>query len=57
MFLTAIAIISKPKSLALINKILLKKSIDEELIKVSLRDAPLNPHPPPGADNIVSFRN
>jgi len=56
MFLTAIAIISKSKSLALINKILLKKSKDEDLIKVSLRDAPLIPHPPPGADTIVSSR-
>jgi len=56
MFLTAIAIISKSTSLALINKILLKKSKDEELIKVSLRDAPLIPHPPPGADTIVSSR-
>jgi lipopolysaccharide/colanic/teichoic acid biosynthesis glycosyltransferase len=57
MFLTAIAIISKSKSIELINKILLKKSTDEELIKVSLRDVPLTPHPPPGADTIVSSRN
>jgi len=56
MFLTAIAIISKSKSLALINKILLKKSKDEDLIKVSLRDAALTPHSPPGSNTIVTSR-
>jgi lipopolysaccharide/colanic/teichoic acid biosynthesis glycosyltransferase len=57
MFLTAVAIISKSKSLKYINKILVKYSANEQLISVSLRDRPLAPHPPPGSDIIVSSRD
>ena len=56
-FLTAIAIISKSKSIKSINKILIKSSADEQLVSVSLRDGPLYPHPPPGSNNIVTSRN
>ena len=57
MFLTAVAIISKTKSIRSINKILIKSSADEQLVSVSLRDRPLSPHPPPGSNNIVTSRN
>ncbi len=57
MLLTTVAIISKSKSLGTINKILVKYSANEQLISVSLRDHPLSPHPPPGADIIVSSRD
>ena len=57
MFLTAVAIISKTKSIRSINKILIKSSADEQLVYVSLRDGPLSPHPPPGSNNIVTSRN
>ena len=57
MFLTAVAIISKTKSIRSINKILIKSSADEQLVSVSLRDGPLSPHPPPGSNNIVTSRN
>lgn len=57
MFLTAVAIISKTKSIRSINKILIKFSADEQLVSVSLRDGPLSPHPPPGSNNIVTSRN
>ena len=57
MFLTAVAIISKTKSIRSINKILIKSSADEQLVSVSLRDGPLYPHPPPGSNNIVTSRN
>ena len=56
-FLTAIAIISKSKSIRSINKILIKFSVDEQLVSVSLRDGPLYPYPPPGSNNIVTSRN
>jgi len=57
MFLTAVAIISKSKSIRSINKILIKFSVDEQLVSVSLRDGPLYPYPPPGSNNIVISRN
>ena len=57
MLLTAVAIISKSKSIRSINKILIKFSADEKLVSVSLRESPLAPHPPPGSDNIVISRN
>lgn len=56
MLLTAVAIISKSKSITSINKILTKKSANEELMTVSLRENPLVPHPPPGSDSIVTSR-
>ena len=57
MLLTAIAIISKSKSIKSINKILSKKLANEELIRVSLRVDPLIPSPPPGSDRIVTSRS
>ena len=57
MFFTAVGIISKSKSLKSINKILTNKSASESLVTVSLREAPLVPHPPPGSDSIVTSRN
>ncbi len=57
MLLTAVAIISKSKSLSSINKILVKYSADEQLISVSLRQRPLEPYPPPGSDSIVLSRD
>jgi lipopolysaccharide/colanic/teichoic acid biosynthesis glycosyltransferase len=57
MFFTAIAIISKSKSIRSINKILINNFADEKLVSVSLRESPLVPHPPPGSDNIVISRN
>ena len=57
MFLTAVAIISKTKSIRSINKIFIKSFADEQLVSVSLRDGPLSPHPPPGSNNIVTSRN
>ena len=57
MLLTAVAIISKSKSIKSINKILSKKLANEELIRVSLRVDPLIPSPPPGSDRIVTSRS
>ena len=53
---TAIAILSKKKSLALVNKLLLKYNCDEKTLLVSKREKPLTPFPPPGSNEIVSSR-
>ena len=57
MLLTAVAMISRSKSIKSINKILINKSADEQLVHVSLRENPLFPHPPPGSDRIVTSRS
>jgi len=51
--LTVISIISRQKALNGINRILSKLSTDDQLISISLREHPLLPYPPPGADSIV----
>jgi len=56
MLLTAVAIISRSKSIKSINKILINKSADEQLVHASLRENPLFPYPPPGSDSIVTSR-
>ena len=53
---TAIAILSKKKSLTLVNKLLLKYDCDEKTLLVSKRERPLTPFPPPGSNEIVSSR-
>ena len=55
--ITAIAIISKKKALFMINRILKNKKADDLLIKISKREKPLKPYPPPGSKNIVLTRN
>ena len=55
--ITAIAIISKKKALFMINRILKNKKADDLLIKISKREKPLKPYPPPGSKNIVLARN
>ena len=55
--ITAIAIISKKKALFMINRILKNKKADDLLIKISKREKPLKPYPPPGSKKIVLTRN
>ena len=47
-FLTIVAIISKPKSLTMLNRLLLSLNADEQLINISMRKKQLIPHAPPG---------
>ena len=54
--LTAISIISRPRALKSINKILVNLSADEKLIEVAKRKNQLTPYPPPGSDSIVTSR-
>ena len=55
-FLTAVAIISKPRALAGVCRILQRLNAPEQLIAVARRDQPLQAAPPPGASAIVTSR-
>ena len=54
--LTVVAILSKRRALNQLHKVLAKLGADDQLVKVSLRQAPLEPYPPPGANRIVEYR-
>jgi len=54
--LTAIAILSRSKALKGLQPILKDLGADEQLMRVSLRQDPLFPYPPPGSDQIVNGR-
>jgi lipopolysaccharide/colanic/teichoic acid biosynthesis glycosyltransferase len=55
-FITIIAILSREKALRALNKILLKKDADDELIQVSKRESKLIPATPPGLESIILSR-
>lgn len=55
-FLTVVAILSRPKALEGICKILTRLNAPAELIEVSRRRRPLVPTPPPGSSEIVTSR-
>jgi lipopolysaccharide/colanic/teichoic acid biosynthesis glycosyltransferase len=54
--LTAVAILSRERALAGIQSILSDLNADAQLRRVSLRQEPLRPYPPPGATEIVTQR-
>lgn len=54
--LTILAITNKQRALVSINNILNKFKVDEQIIDVCLRDKPLFPFPPPGANEVVKMR-
>jgi lipopolysaccharide/colanic/teichoic acid biosynthesis glycosyltransferase len=54
--LTAVAIISRPKALHGVSKVLQDMNAHEDLIALSTRSAPLQPRPPIGASEIVFSR-
>lgn len=56
-FLTIVAILSRPAALRAVGKLLADMGVDAELIRVSARLDPLAPHPPPGSGEIVTARN
>lgn len=47
-WLTAVAIVSRPKALAGVNRILIDLRADPDLVEICLRRAPLRPARPPG---------
>lgn len=53
---TALAIVSKQKSLKAVSKLLKLLKAPNELILMAAREKPLTPEPPPGATNIVKTR-
>ena len=55
-WLTAMAILSRERAIAGINKILVDLGADEQLIQVAKREGELKPYPPPGSDEIVTHR-
>jgi lipopolysaccharide/colanic/teichoic acid biosynthesis glycosyltransferase len=57
MLLTALAIISKPRSIKTVKKILSNKFASEKLVNISQRVEPLIPYPPPGSDRIITSRS
>ena len=56
-FLTLLAIISKPKALKLLTSKLQDLNASDELISIASRTQELVPSPPPGAVNIVTSRD
>jgi len=56
-FITLIGIISRKKSLKLIEKLLRELKADKDLVKISTRREDLVPSPPPGSNEIVRNRN
>jgi len=55
-FLTAVAIASRPAALARVVDDLRRRGAPEDLVAVATRKAPLQPAPPPGATSIVTQR-
>ncbi len=53
---TAMAVLSRSRSLSGINKILVKLDADKQVIEVAKREKVLTPFPPPGADDIIKQR-
>jgi len=54
--LTVVAIINKNKALEGVCALLKRQGVDQEIIEVAKRRAPLVPAPPPGSDTIVTER-
>lgn len=53
---TALSIINRKRALLLLSKKLLELKAPEELVRVSRRDSPLTPTPPPGFDHVICER-
>jgi FlaA1/EpsC-like NDP-sugar epimerase/lipopolysaccharide/colanic/teichoic acid biosynthesis glycosyltransferase len=56
-FLTAVAILSREKALAGVQKILIDLQADPQLRKIARRQEQLQPYPPPGTDEVVTSRD
>jgi lipopolysaccharide/colanic/teichoic acid biosynthesis glycosyltransferase len=54
---TALAIVSKQRSLKAVNALLKLLKAPEDLIVLAAREKPLTPQPPPGSTEIVQTRN
>jgi lipopolysaccharide/colanic/teichoic acid biosynthesis glycosyltransferase len=57
LLLTAMAIVSRQKALLGVNKLLILIGAPADVIRVAQRGDVLVPHPPPGADSVVTNRS
>jgi len=55
-FYTVVAIISKHRALAWLERRLVDLGVESEVVKASKREIDLYPYPPPGSDKVVSSR-
>ncbi|HYB95508.1 MAG TPA: sugar transferase [Vicinamibacterales bacterium] len=56
-WLTAIAIVSRPRALAGVQRLLRRLGADANLLRLASRTEPLVPTPPPGSSSIVTSRD
>ncbi|MCB1647487.1 MAG: sugar transferase [Pseudomonadales bacterium] len=56
-WLTVVAILDKQKALNALNRILISRNVDPDVIRVAKREDDLVPTPPPGAVNVVQNRD
>ncbi len=56
-FLTALAILSRPLALNGVQKILMEFGAENKLLNIVIREEPLYPYPPPGTVKIIKNRN
>lgn len=56
-YLTAIAILSRARALAGVQKLLRQTGASDDLVELASRAKPLTPRPPPGSDRIVTSRD
>ena len=54
-FVTLIAIVSRPAALKLVQKMLISLDADEELVRIAGRSETLVPYPPPGATRVANI--
>ena len=55
-WLTVIALLSRPRTLCGVQRILRRLGADTQLLTATSRKEPLQPYPPPGSDRIVESR-
>lgn len=55
--LTALAIVSRPRALHGVQRVLRRLGAGEDLVTIAGRDEPLTPQAPPGRDRIVTSRD
>ena len=55
--LTALTLVSREAGLRGVQRILIARDADAELVRVAGRTAPLTPYPPPGATDVVQARD
>lgn len=54
--MTVLALVSRKKALLAVSRTLAQLGAPADLVEISLRESPLRPAPPPGADHIVVTR-